>query len=227
MRFFCAILATTVVLSGCGGTTSLKTSDNLPTVQIEKTGAGGAVADATTSGERYDAAMEEAIARRTLEAWRIAVKHSKKENTGDKEWQTIRAEDEKNAMAKLDEVKQEFPTSSTVRFMMGQVKDHFGKHAEAADHFQASIAHNRHNSMYLFKLAESQSRAGQHDQAIATYRRLLEYNSEFAPAQVGLSRSLLSKNANDPEAKKLLQSVIEREPDYAEAKSLLGNRSKE
>ncbi len=178
---------------------------------------------ATTFGERYDSTAEQEIGTSSLAAWRVAAKHAKQGTLSDSEWQKQRLEDEKSSIAQLTALQKEYPTSSTVRFMLGQVKEHFGRHSDAVTEFRASMENNTNNGMYLFKLAETEVKAGQLDSAIAHYRQLIEHTPNFAPAEVGLARALLKKDPKNAEAAALLQSVLKSEPDNQEAKQLFSH----
>jgi tetratricopeptide (TPR) repeat protein len=104
------------------------------------------------------------------------------------------------------------------------VQDHFGKHDKAVQHYQASTENNRNNGMYMFKLAEAESKAGQYDKAIAHYRLILEHNPGAVYQQachLGLARTLLKKDPKNAEAKQILDSLLKAQPNNQEAKVLL------
>ena len=185
---------------------------------------GTMTSSATTFGERYDAQQEEVVATDTLAAWRVAVKHAKQNDMSKADWDKQRADDEKQSMAMLQDLEQRYPKSSTVQFMMGQVEDHFGKHAEAANYFSKSTENNTHNTMYLFKLAEAESKAGQYEKAIKHYEQIQEQGSGDWFVKLGLARALKAKNPKDSDADKLLEQVLHEQPDNAEAKSLLSRK---
>lgn len=220
-----------VVVLATSGCNRARTPENLGAVEIR--GQNGtaqtpaptnsATDTATTFGERYDPNAEMDISTNSLKAWRTAVSHSKQGTMPDAEWKTKRAADEKSAMDQLKELQDRHPNSSTVRFMMGQVKEHFGKHDEAVKEFRASMENNTNNGMYLFKLAEAESKAGNHDEAIKQYRKLIQHNANFAPAELGLARSLLKKDPKNAEAVELLKKIVAAEPDNKEAKALLSS----
>lgn len=180
---------------------------------------------ATTFGERFDPNSEQDISDAALKAWRTATSHSKQGDMATAAWKKQRDADEKSAMDQLTKLRKDYPSSSTVRFMMGQVEEHFGKHEAAVEHFRASTVNNTNNGMYLFKLAESEYKAGHTDEAIKRYRELLTHMSDFAPARVGLARALRQKDPNSKEAQQLLDDVLKVEPDNKEAKALLDTKN--
>jgi predicted Zn-dependent protease len=183
-----------------------------------------ATSTATTFGERVDPEQEEVIGNDSLAAWRVAVKHAKQGTMPKADWDKQRAEDEKQSMAMLQDLEQRYPKSSTVQFMMGQVEDHFGKHEEAAKFFSKSTENNTNNSMYLFKLAEAETKARQYDKAIEHYSKIREHGSNEWFVKLGLARAMKGKNPKDAEADKLLEEVLREQPDNAEAKSLLSSK---
>ncbi len=187
----------------------------------ENEGTGGLNTGATPSGERFQAEAEESIAKESLKAWRRALLHSQQDRLSDKQWQSVREADEKEAMSALSELSRRYPDSSTVRFMMGEVKEHFGKKAQATEYYLQATEKNRHSSMYLFKLAKSFATAGNASQAAARWRQLLKMEPGCLPAKLGLSKSLLASNARSPEAIALLKEVLQAEPGNKEASELL------
>jgi tetratricopeptide (TPR) repeat protein len=221
MRILIAVTVAALATAGC--------TAKAPQSAVSGTDAtdgttGTLTSTATTFGERYDAQQEEVVATDSLAAWRVAVKHAKQKDMPKAEWDKQRQADEKQSMAMLKDLEQRYPKSSTVQFMMGQVADHFGKHAEAASYFGKSTENNTHNSMYLFKLAEAESKAGQYDKAINHYQQIQEQGSGEWFVKLGLARALKAKNAKDAEADKLLEQVLQEQPDNAEAKSLLSGK---
>jgi predicted Zn-dependent protease len=171
----------------------------------------GANTPQAQSGERYDPAAEEAIATESLRAWRIAVKHAKKD-TGetDADWQKQRVADEKESMDALRKLSEDHPHSSTVFFMMGQVEDHFGKNKEATAFFDKARQKNTKNPLSLFKLAQSEQQGGNLKDAIGHYRELLTIAPDFYPGKVGLAQCLVKENP--AEAHELAQSVLSVKP---------------
>lgn len=209
-----------LMLSGCGkahAPENLGTGANLDPNQST---------DATTFGERYDPAAEQAIGEEALKAWRTAVAHAKRGQTPEADWNKQRQSDESSATAQLNDLQTRYPKSSTVNLMLGQVKEHFGKHEEALKYFQAAMDNNTNNSMYLFKLAHAEAEAGHTDEAIRDYRKLLEHNQGMpnGEIEIGLATQLMKKDPKSKEARELLEGVLQREPDNTRAKELL-NRS--
>jgi tetratricopeptide (TPR) repeat protein len=171
----------------------------------------GATTPEAQSGERYDANAEEAIANESLRAWRIAVKHAKKDaGQTDANWQKQRTADEKESMDALRKLSDDHPHSSTVFFMMGQVEDHFGKNKEATAFFDKARQKNTKNPLSLFKLAQSEQQGGNLKDAIGHYRELLTIEPNFYPGKVGLAQCLVKENP--AEAHELAQSVLDAKP---------------
>jgi tetratricopeptide (TPR) repeat protein len=214
MAVFCAV---SISLAAC----SARVPSDLKSVPVD-TGSGGTQQITTDArlgantpqaqaGERYDANAEEQVANESLRAWRIAVKHAKKDpNQTDGDWQKQRTADEKESMDALRKLSEDHPHSSTVFFMMGQVEDHFGKTKEAIALFDKARQKNTNNPLSLFKLAKSEQQAGDLKEAIGHYRELLKVEPDFFPGKVGLAQCLVKENP--AEAHELAQSVIDAKP---------------
>lgn len=179
-------------------------------------------------GERFDPAQEEVVANQSLQAWRKAISHRIKGDIKDDDWKKLRAEDERESMATLKDLSERYPKNSTVHLMMGQVMHEFGKEKEAVAFFEEAIARNSGSSVYIFKLAESARTAGNTEKAITNYRKLLEKDKTFAPAQTGLAKCLLQDDPHSAEARALIQAVLHNDPgnkDALEVKKQLPNAS--
>ncbi len=175
-------------------------------------------------GERYDPAIEEVVATECLHAWRIATAHDKQGNLSNKEWQKLRAKDEKQAIQELSLLAKRYPSSSTVKLMMGQVKEHLGKKEDSIQFYMQANSLNRKNPMYLFKLAESLRKNGNTNDSIKYYRELLSIEPGFTSGEMGLAQSLLANDKRSQEAKTILARIVQQtQPSNSaqEAKSLL------
>ncbi len=162
----------------------------------------GAVA---ISGDSVDLASEEAVSDGCLAAWRRAVKGEQAE-----------------AMKQLEVLDRQYPRQTTVRFMMGQVMEHFGKKSDAVKFYREALGkQQQQNSIYLFKLAEALRTSGDTKSALVEYRKILGCYPRFVPAKIGLSKVLLSSDRNSAEAKEQLEQVLRLESDNREAKDLL------
>lgn len=203
---------------GAGDGTTRGTTETMTT---RVPGAGGMPPVANQFGERYDPEIEQAVGERSVAAWRIAVAHSTKPaEQSDAEWKKQRATDEHKAMDELGKLAKEFPSSSTVRFMQGQVEEHFGKDESAAHFFKQAGQNNRVNTMYMFKIAESERKTGKTKEAIQDYRRLLDSDKTFEPAKTGLAASLLKEDPTSAEARTLIEEVLANNPTNKDAKQL-------
>lgn len=168
-------------------------------------------------GERFDPAQEESVSNESLKAWRIALRHRQKGSLSDAEWKKLRTEDEKTSMAMLKDLHERYPKNSTVHLMMGQVAHEFGNEAAAVEFYEEAIAKNRGSSLYVFKLAEAARTAGDTRKAIKNYRQLLVSQPDFAAGQIGLAKSLLKDDPKSVEARELIQRVLDREANNADA----------
>jgi predicted Zn-dependent protease len=223
LRRLIVVALTALIATACSSRVQAPSQETVSKVDVDTatTSVNTTTSTATTFGERYDADAEEVIATDTLTAWRVAVKHAKQGSMPAAEWKSQRAADEKEAMRQLVDLQERYPKSSTVRFMMGQVEDHFGKHDEAVKHFRASTENNTHNSMYVFKLAEAETKSGQYDKAIEHYRMIQSESAEEWFVKLGLARALLKKDPKSVEAHQLLEQVAKAAPENEEAKALL------
>lgn len=216
-NFFLAVLICTAGsnMTGC----SVKPPETLNTVPVGEaqpnstvTAPSGTmvITNSEATGERYNPEDEQAIGARSLEAWREAVAHAKKPENAKEEaaWKKTREQDEKSSMAKLESLAKDFPTSSTVQFMMGQVKEHFGKSKEAHKYFALAKDKNTNNPLYMFKLAENERKTQQFDLAERDYQQVLKIQPDFYAAKLGLARCLIHRDARSNEAKVLATEVL-------------------
>ena len=217
----------TLGLTACG---TMRTPEQLAAVEKDERDPGRAMrGSAADFGERYDPATEEMVAKGALDAWHKALAHDKPGDLKGKALAEARAKDEAAAMADLKELAQRFPNSSTVRLMMGQVKEHFGKNTEAAALYKEALQKNTNSSIYLFKVAEASRESGNYREAIDAYRKLLKSNSAESSAApdalsvslwLGLAQCLVALNKDDPEARELVKKALAAEPENKKALEL-------
>lgn len=223
-----AFLLTVMLLSACNGNMRANSgSGSLPNVEYGANGTysrDGYSADSqqfAQTNAQVNMAHEQAVAVPILEAWRKAVGDPKKGIAGD----------EKTAMEMLEKLDKEHPDISTVQFMMGQVEDHFGKHAEAVEHFKKAHSINKFSSIQTYKLAESLRKAGKPDQAITYYSKLVEnleratndYGRDEAQLLVSVRMGLAhayAENKNNDKAKAEIEKVLKIAPDNKDANEL-------
>lgn len=151
----------------------------------------------------FNAEVETAVAQQSLIAWRKAL-----------------AGDEKGSLALLDQLDEKYPNILTLKFMRGQILEHFGKKKEALKYYQMSVTGNEFSSIKLFKLAEIKRTTGDAKGSVEDYRLLVQRAPDFAPAKLGLAQSLLALDKNSEEAKKLVEEVLAAEPANKEAKAI-------
>lgn len=162
---------------------------------------------------------EMAVAHECVEAWKIAVQQK----------------DEATAMKMLEKLAAENPHISTVRMMMGQVKDFFKKHDEALVYYRKAYAINKFSSIQTLKLASSLRKNGQFKEAETHYDRLLK-NLEIALAEkpdehltlvlasVRTGKAAcLSQEGKKEEALAMVKKALTEDPGNLEAKELLKN----
>jgi len=228
---FAVVVVASALLTGCTG--SVRTG-HMGKVKVEHDSrspgpetASAPIPDSTSLpppnklGEKYDADAEQTVSERVLKAWRVATSHDKHGEMTKDAWDKQRKLDEKESIAQLDVLEKSFPSQSSILLMKGQVYEHFGNHEQAIKHYRESSNRNLVNSMSLFKLAEEERKADHIDQAIIDYRRLAEVAPGFPAGQVGLARCLLLKDPKSAEAKKLIKSVLEQNPDDKDAAELM------
>ncbi len=164
-------------------------------------------------GERYEASVEEELIESEMKAWRIAVAHKDQGEMSTAEWKKVRQHDEEESMKQLEELSSRHPRTSFIKTMMGQVKHHFGKEAESAKYFEEALAHNRHEPLLTFKLAEARRLSGETKKAIEFYRETLELQSDFPEARLGLARCLLEDSSTSAEGREIISDVLKKDPD--------------
>lgn len=227
-------LSVCLTLSACRGT--MRLDDSLP--RLEKAEPQGVRSDRSSESSEAslenptvasNLAEEKAVTPGIIEAWKLA---------------TI-GKDEKGAMAILEKLNKEHPNISTVQFMMGQVRELYGKNKEAVGHYQKAVVINKFSSMQTFKLAESLRKAGDFEGSLVYYRKLgenLERGSEMIEQDIkdrkveytegterlnmqkqlldsvrlGLARSLVEAGGHEEEALQVLSKLQGRSPKVKE-----------
>jgi predicted Zn-dependent protease len=135
-------------------------------------------------------------------------------------WRQAIAGDEKGAMNKLTALDAEFPRSTSVQLMMGQVCNHFGKKKEAVAHYHLTVSRSLSNPVFIYKLAESMRTSGDAAGSIVQFRKALSISPDFAPAKIGLAKALLKLDKNSVEARTQIKEVLAQDPNDKDAKSL-------
>lgn len=151
----------------------------------------------------FNAEVETAVAQQSLIAWRKAI-----------------AGDEKGSLALLDQLDEKYPNILTLKFMRGQVLEHFGRKKEALKYYQMAVTGNEFSSIKLFKLAEIKRTTGDAKGAVEDYRLLIKRAPDFPPAKLGLAQALLQLDKNSDEGRKLVEEVLAAEPANKEAKAI-------
>jgi len=151
----------------------------------------------------FNAEVETAVADQSLVAWRKAI-----------------AGDEKGSLALMDQLDEKYPNILTLKFMRGQILEHFGKKKEALKYYQMAVTGNEFSSLKLYKLAEIKRTTGDAKGSIEDYQMLLKRAPDFVPAKLGLAQALLAVDKNSAEGKKLIDDVLALEPTNKEAKAL-------
>lgn len=96
-----------------------------------------------------------------------------------------------------------------------------GRAAEAVPLLEEAARKQPSSVPVQFHLGYALSLAGQHERAIAAFRRVLELDPGLRPAKMNLAHLLL-KTGRPAEARPLLQQCLEDKPDDARAAFLLG-----
>ena len=124
------------------------------------------------------------------------------------------------------------PAGIQARYHMAGALAALGRHEEAMTAFDEVIRRAGENSLYgqmaQFGKADAQSRGGQVDAAIETYKGLVARNSDDIPADailMQLARAYVQKGNRD-EARKTFSEIVDKHPQSPytqEARAELGN----
>ncbi len=167
----------------------------------------GAGLPSQTNESQIDLEQESAIEKMCLESWRKSIAGNKK-----------------GAISDLKKLRQQYPKSSTVLFMTGQVLERFGDKKEAMTYYEKASNDSDFAIMSQFKIAESLRTTGNTEQALIHYRRLVSIAPDFSLAHLGLAKILIK--VHPEEAKKELKTVLELDPNNKEAALLLNSVQK-
>ncbi len=213
---WCFGVATVLLGSGCAKTISTSDASKNPqggeNAYYAKSGAPPPTRSRETASlvsaqnqqlSGFNAEVETAVADQSLIAWRKATKG-----------------DEKGALAMLDDLDRKYPDILTLKFMRGQVLEHFGRKKEALKYYQQAVTGNEFSSLKLFKLAEIKRTTGDAKGSIEDYKMLIQRAPAFMPAKLGLAEALITLDKNSSEAKNLIDEVLASEPENKEAKAL-------
>ncbi|MBY0552325.1 MAG: tetratricopeptide repeat protein [Candidatus Obscuribacterales bacterium] len=219
------VLLSAVSVAGTSCSTRVSTAgDHLGEVSqgtTSSTSSNASGPGAAVSGERFDSIAEQEITDGTLKAWRVAISHDKTRNEmSADEWTKAREQDEQVAMKQLESLAESHPKASFIKTMMGQVKHHFGKEAEAAKYYEEALAKNRHDPLLTFKLAEARRVSGEAKKAEEFYRETLELQPDFDDARIGLAKCLLRRDKASVEARTLIEEVLKNNPQNKDALDL-------
>lgn len=207
----CLSVATLLLCAGCSNQLTTNASKQADVRMSESAGdtrpqtrrEAVALADARNQEvSAFNAEVENAVANESLTAWRKAI-----------------AGDKQGALKMLEDLDRRYPNVNTVKFMRGQVYEHFGDKKEALKYFQMAVQGNEFSSLKLFKLAEIKRTTGDAKGAIEDYRKLLEHG-EFLPAEVGMAECLYTLDKNSKESRKIIENVLSAEPKNKEALAL-------
>ncbi len=138
-------------------------------------------------------------------------------------WRKCVAGDKKAGVAELKKLSKQYPRSSSVLFMTGQVLERFGDKKEALDYYEKAANNSDFAAMSLFKIAESLASTGNTEQAIIRYRKLINIAPQFSLAHLGLAKALIKLQPHSAEAKKELEKTLELEPSNKEAQAMLSS----
>ncbi len=148
--------------------------------------------------------QEAQIEKKCLEAWRNCLAGKKDES-----------------IKQLEELSKEYPKSSSVLFMTGQVLERSGKKKEAIAYYEKSLHNSDFATMSLFKLAESLRTTGNTTKAIMRYRELIAVSPDFPQAHLGLAKALRQLDSHSSEATGEINLALKIDPNNKEAAALL------
>ena len=214
------LIASSLLISACTGRakvsqeglSSISTADQSKTANAMNAG----------PGEKFDPVEDELISKETLKAWRHALAHDTTQQTmDDAKYKELRQKDEQEAMDMLQTLSKAHPSSSYIKTMMGQVKQHFGKKEEAAAYYEEAMLQNRRDPILIFKLAETKRTSGKTAQALTYYMKVLQLQPDFPGAQVGVARCMMADSNTAADGRKMLDEILAKNPDDKDAKAAL------
>ena len=147
---------------------------------------------------------ETQIEKQCLQAWRNCIAGKKQE-----------------AMQQLETLAKQYPKSSSVLFMTGQVLERSGKKTEAIAYYEKSLHNSDFATMSLFKLAESLRTTGNTKKAIIRYRELIAISPDFPQAHIGLAKALKQLDPKSAEAISESKLALKLDPNNKEAAALV------
>jgi tetratricopeptide (TPR) repeat protein len=208
-------LSASIVLAAC--TFQMKTP--------EKAGSehSGGQAGQQESGavEKYNPEQDEVICKEALKAWRRALVHDETYNLPPDTYKLVRRRDEDEAMLMLVTLADRYPEASYIRTMMGQVKQHFGRKKEAKAYYEEATLLNRRNPSLYVKTAEDRRKSGDNKRALAYFRMAIKLKPDFTPARIGVARCLLAGAGSAAEGRKMLEEILSKDPQNADAQAAL------
>lgn len=215
--------ATSLLLSACAS--HVQAPEGLSNVAGDSSKSQGATAANAGPGEKFDAATDEIISKETLKAWRHAIAHDDPTGMPEAAYKELRQRDEAESMDMLNKLAERFSTSSYIKVMMGQVKQHFGKKEEAAALYEEASLQNRRDPILIFKAAEMRRKSGNNDRALGYYKQVLKLDPEFPGAKAGMARCLMQNKESREEGQKIIDELLAKDPEDKYAKEALADAS--
>ena len=108
---------------------------------------------------------------------------------------------------------EKFPESPDLRFWLGQAFAAQKETDSARAVFDRLVSEEPENVNFLFSYAAALERSGNFDTSVVIFKKLLSLEPEHAPALNYLGYTWADRNENLPEAKKMIEKALEKEPE--------------
>lgn len=125
------------------------------------------------------------------------------------------SEDQSGALKIANAAAEKFPQLAKAHLAKGQQLARLGKYQEARLSFETAAELAPGDPEPLLGLAEAQNKAGQYEDSLATYRRILQADSANLTAGLGASRNLISMGRLS-EARDLLEKTSSSHKDSSQ-----------
>ncbi|MCI0329992.1 MAG: tetratricopeptide repeat protein [candidate division Zixibacteria bacterium] len=108
---------------------------------------------------------------------------------------------------------EKFPESPDLRFWVGQAFAAQKQNDSARAVFDRLVAEEPENLNFLFSYAAALERSGRVDTSVVVFKKVLSLEPEHAQALNYLGYTWADRNENLPEAKKMIEKALEKEPE--------------
>jgi len=106
-----------------------------------------------------------------------------------------------------------FPESTDLRFWLAQAFSAQKNYDSARTVFGQLVSEEPENLNFLFSHGAALERSGNFDSSVVIFKKVLALEPDYAPALNYLGYTWADRNENLPEAKKMIEKAMEKEPD--------------